>query len=89
MITRLLSMLGWVLLLPVHIYRAVFSPLKGVPSCRYLPTCSEYAVTAVKKRGIVVGSLLAIWRVLRCNPLFRGGYDPVPCRHSHRAQESH
>jgi putative membrane protein insertion efficiency factor len=93
MITRLLSMLTGVvafgLLLPVHIYRAVFSPLKGVPSCRYLPTCSEYAVTAVKKRGIVVGSLMAVWRVLRCNPLFRGGYDPVPCRHSHRAQESH
>lgn len=90
MIARLLqmlaSMVAFVLLLPVHIYRAVISPLKAVPSCRYLPTCSEYAVTAVKQRGIVVGSLLAGWRILRCNPLFHGGFDPVPpCRH--RAQE--
>ena len=83
MIKRLLQMLAWVFLLPVHFYRAAISPLKGVPSCRYLPTCSEYAVTAVKQRGLVVGSLLAAWRILRCNPLFRGGYDPVPpCRHA-------
>jgi putative membrane protein insertion efficiency factor len=86
MIKRLLQMLTWLILLPVHVYRAVISPLKSAPSCRYLPTCSEYAVTAVKQRGIVVGSLLAVWRILRCNPLFHGGFDPVPpCRH--RAQE--
>ena len=86
MIARLLQMLAWLVLLPVHVYRAVLSPLKPVPSCRYLPTCSEYAVTAVKQRGIVVGSLLAVSRILRCNPLFHGGFDPVPpC--SHRAQE--
>lgn len=86
MIKRVLQLLRWVVLLPVHLYRLV-SPLKGMPSCRYLPTCSEYAVTAVKTRGIVVGSALAAGRILRCNPLFRGGYDPVPCRH--HAQEQH
>ena len=71
----------WIVLLPVVFYRRVLSPLKRTPTCRYLPTCSEYAQTAVRERGIVVGTALAVWRVLRCNPLFRGGYDPVPCKH--------
>ena len=70
-------------LLPVAIYRKLISPMKRAPSCRYLPTCSEYAVESVKTRGIVVGGALAVWRVLRCNPLFRGGYDPV----SHNCRE--
>jgi putative membrane protein insertion efficiency factor len=89
MIKRFLQMLTWLVLLPVHIYRAVISPMKPVSTCRYLPTCSEYAVTAVKQRGIVVGSLLAVWRILRCNPLFRGGFDPVPpCGHRSHAMTS-
>ena len=70
--------LVWLVLVPVVIYRRVLSPMKRMPSCRYLPTCSEYAIEAVKTRGIVVGIALAIWRVLRCNPLFHGGYHPVP-----------
>ncbi len=74
--------LVWLVLLPVALYRRVLSPMKRAPSCRFLPTCSEYAVAAVKQRGIVVGGALALWRILRCNPLFRGGYDPVPsCGH--------
>jgi len=71
-------MLVAVVLLPVVFYRRVLSPMKRVPTCRYLPTCSEYAVEAVKTRGIVVGIALSIWRVLRCNPFVRGGFDPVP-----------
>ena len=47
------------------------------PACRYTPTCSEYAMEAIEKRGVVVGSLLATKRVLSCNPFSRGGYDPV------------
>ena len=79
----------WVVLLPVMLYRRVLSPMKRAPSCKYLPTCSEYAVEAVKTRGVIVGSALAAWRVLRCNPLARGGYDPVPHRCSeHRARET-
>jgi putative membrane protein insertion efficiency factor len=65
-------------LLPVHFYRRVLSPMKRTPSCRYLPTCSEYAIEAVKTRGAIVGTVLAVWRILRCNPLFHAGYDPVP-----------
>ena len=62
---------------PIRFYRRFLSPLKRHPSCRYLPTCSAYAIEAIEKRGPVVGSAKALWRVLRCNPLFRGGYDPV------------
>ena len=79
-----------IVLLPVRVYRRVLSPMKRVPTCRYLPTCSEYAVEAVQSRGIVVGIALAVWRVLRCNPFVSGGHDPVPsprCR-AH-AQEQH
>lgn len=88
MIGSLYSALVWLVLLPVHLYRAVLSPMKRGPSCRFLPTCSEYAITAVKQRGIVVGGALATWRILRCNPLFRGGYyDPVPARCARDCQE--
>jgi putative membrane protein insertion efficiency factor len=52
-----------------------------------LPTCSEYAITAVKERGIVVGGALATWRILRCNPLCRAGHDPVPPRRARHCQE--
>jgi len=58
-------------------YRKFISPLKP-PCCRFTPTCSEYAYQAIDKFGAVRGSLLATWRVLRCNPFCRGGYDPVP-----------
>ena len=64
-------------LLPLHLYRRVISPLIG-PRCRYHPTCSEYAVQAVHRHGVIRGGLLAAWRVLRCNPWSRGGIDPVP-----------
>ena len=46
--------------------------------CPYTPTCSQYAVEAIEKHGALKGSLLASWRILRCNPLSHGGYDPVP-----------
>src|SRR5262245_30761786 len=85
MITAIHRLLVWVVLLPVIVYRRVLSPLKRMPSCRYLPTCSEYATDAVRERGIFVGVALAVWRLLRCNPLFRGGYDPVPCA-AHRKE---
>lgn len=47
-------------------------------ACRFYPSCSEYAAGVLERHGVVVGSRLAIWRLLRCNPLCRGGYDPVP-----------
>lgn len=57
-------------------YKWLISPLLP-PSCRYVPTCSEYAVEAVDRFGVVRGMGMAFWRVLRCHPLVKGGYDPV------------
>lgn len=62
--------------LPIKIYQKTVSPLLG-PRCRYHPSCSEYAVQAIQKFGILRGLVLAGWRLLRCNPWSRGGFDPV------------
>ncbi len=61
----------------IRFYQKKISPLFG-PRCRYYPTCSQYAVEAVERFGAIKGSFLTIYRLLRCNPLFPGGYDPVP-----------
>lgn len=58
-------------------YRKHLSKLKGSPCCRYTPSCSEYALQAVEKYGVVRGGLKATWRILRCNPFSKGGYDPL------------
>ena len=63
-------------LAPLHLYRRVISPLFGA-HCRYHPTCSEYAVEAVREYGLIRGTVLAAWRVMRCNPWSAGGVDPV------------
>ena len=65
---------------PIRLYRKYISPLKGGACCRFTPTCSEYAIAAVKEWGIIIGPLMALWRILRCNPFSRGGEDPVPSR---------
>ena len=65
------------LLALIRAYRYALSPWWG-RSCRFTPTCSEYAMEAIERRGVVVGGLLATKRVLSCNPFSRGGYDPVP-----------
>ncbi|CAM3994194.1 membrane protein insertion efficiency factor YidD [Deinococcus frigens] len=62
----------------VRYYQRVLSPRKPVPTCRFTPTCSEYAAQAIERHGAVKGGWLAAWRVARCNPLLPGGYDPVP-----------
>ncbi len=60
----------------VHAYRAVISPLLG-PRCKYHPTCSAYALAALREFGLLRGAALALWRLLRCNPWSDGGVDPV------------
>lgn len=61
----------------IRFYRRYISPLKR-PCCRFIPTCSQYALEAVEKYGALKGSWLALRRLLRCHPLCKGGYDPVP-----------
>jgi putative membrane protein insertion efficiency factor len=60
----------------VRMYQRLFSPLLG-QRCKYHPSCSEYAVQAIESYGILRGAVLAVWRVLRCNPFSHGGFDPV------------
>ena len=61
----------------VKFYRKYISPLRR-PCCRFMPTCSQYALEALEKYGALKGGWLTIKRILRCNPLCKGGYDPVP-----------
>ena len=61
---------------PIKLYQRLISPMVG-QRCKYYPSCSEYAVEAVQRFGILRGLVLAAWRVLRCNPWSRGGFDPV------------
>jgi putative membrane protein insertion efficiency factor len=63
----------------VKFYRKFISPLKP-PCCRFTPTCSAYALEAFQKRGFFIGLLLTLGRIFRCNPFFKGGYDPVPVK---------
>ncbi|MBO7089165.1 MAG: membrane protein insertion efficiency factor YidD [Lentisphaeria bacterium] len=64
-------------------YRRWISPLFP-PCCRFTPTCSQYAIEAVRVHGILRGLALSFWRILRCNPWCRGGFDPVPPKRSRK-----
>ena len=66
-----------VLLWMIRFYRTYISPGRP-PCCRFIPTCSQYAAEAIQRHGALCGGALALWRLMRCNPLFKGGLDPVP-----------
>ena len=66
-----------VLILPIRLYKKLISPMLG-NNCRFHPTCSKYAIGALRVHGPVKGLLLAVWRILRCNPYGHAGLDPVP-----------
>lgn len=76
--SRFKNGINFVLIGMIKFYKKYLSPLKRNKCCRYIPTCSQYAVEALQKHGPFKGSLLAIWRILRCNPFSKGGFDPVP-----------
>ncbi|MCL2340336.1 MAG: membrane protein insertion efficiency factor YidD [Proteobacteria bacterium] len=67
---------GWCLIALFRGYQYCISPLLP-PACRFVPSCSQYAIEAVAKYGAIRGTLLALWRIARCHPFSRGGYDPV------------
>lgn len=72
-----LRIVGWILLFPVYIYKYGISPFTPA-SCRHIPTCSEYAVQAIKIHGPFKGFVLTAKRISRCHPWGTHGYDPVP-----------
>jgi uncharacterized protein len=75
---RIPNLPRFVLLALIRLYQATFSRAMPANTCRFYPTCSHYGYQAVYKYGVLKGGLMATWRVLRCNPFNRGGYDPVP-----------
>lgn len=78
-------MIAKLLAIPIRWYRRCISPNKP-PCCKYVPTCSQYALDALQEWGAIRGLLLAAWRILRCNPFSKGGFDPVPINRRKRAK---
>lgn len=72
------DMIKRLMLFLIRFYRKYLSPLKIHTHCIYVPTCSEYALEAIEKYGALKGGILTAWRILRCNPFSKGGFDPVP-----------
>lgn len=72
-----MSPLAYLLALPIRLYKRWLSPLLP-PACRFHPTCSVYALEALRKHGALRGVRLIVWRLLRCQPFHPGGFDPVP-----------
>ena len=72
-------MIRFLLIKGIEFYQKHISPyFSNFSHCKYTPTCSVYGKEAIIKHGVIKGSILTIWRILRCNPLSKGGYDPVP-----------
>jgi putative membrane protein insertion efficiency factor len=77
----ILKLIGWILMVPVYFYKYVLSPLTS-PSCRHDPTCSTYAIEAIKIHGPFKGFYLGVKRISKCHPWGTHGYDPVPPKKS-------
>ena len=75
--TKISKILALPFITLIRLYRIFISPLLG-SNCRYSPTCSEYGIIALKKYGVFKGTFLTVKRIIKCNSLFKGGYDPVP-----------
>jgi len=66
-----------IIIIMIKFYQKYISPMKVRPTCRFYPTCSTYCLQAYQKYGFFKGTYLSVWRVLRCNPFCKGGYDPL------------
>ena len=76
--TALKNIVKFIFIVGIKFYRKFISPYKGNIHCRYIPTCSQYALEAIEKYGPFKGGYLAVKRILRCNPMHKGGIDMVP-----------
>lgn len=79
-----MSLLRRAAILPIRVYQLAISPALG-PRCKYEPSCSRYAVQAIRRHGVARGLVLAGWRLLRCNPWSHGGHDPVEAQRVFRS----
>jgi putative membrane protein insertion efficiency factor len=88
MIARILHWIRQIVILPIRIYQGTISRITPA-TCRFRPTCSQYAVESIENRGVIVGGLYTCWRLLRCNPFVKGGWDfpPTPKDGSQPEQE--
>ncbi len=77
-----------ILIACIRLYQKLISPLLG-QNCRFHPSCSQYAIEALRIHGIIAGTGYALWRILRCQPFCAGGFDPVPERRPRRQRQSH
>ena len=73
---KLVALPGVAVVMLVRLYQVTLSPILG-GQCKFSPSCSNYFIEAVRKRGAIKGTLMGLWRILRCHPLGRGGWDPV------------
>lgn len=78
MISKEVTQMKKILIGMIRFYQKYLSGLKTTCHCIYTPTCSQYGIEAIEKYGAVKGLALTVWRILRCNPFAKGGYDPVP-----------
>ncbi len=76
-VERVRAAIVWMPVAVIRSYQKAISPLLP-PACRFHPTCSQYAIDALRGRGLLLGALLTLWRVVRCNPWSAGGHEPVP-----------
>jgi uncharacterized protein len=87
-LTAIVAGIDWVLIGLIRVYQYALSPMLG-QRCKYYPSCSNYAIGAIREHGPLKGMGLAGWRLLRCNPFSNGGYDPVPSRSRHDCDHDH
>lgn len=85
---KLNSFIKKICIFMIKSYQLTISPRFSHGSCRYYPTCSQYTLEAIEIHGVFKGILLGIWRIMRCNPFVKGGYDPVPAKKENKKRKN-